>query len=189
MATKHEIRQARVQAILEAGEQVLLHKGMAGFGLRPVAAAAGLGLSHVQYYFRTPSDLLQALVEHYLTGWDERLSQCSDDLDMVVDAIVAGITDTPSCSLIAELWAVAGRDRVANAALGTFYDGYVARLAVVMGKADPRLSPSQAHTRARLVTAMLEGLWVLGRSGGASALPSRDHILLAVHAVAAAPIG
>lgn len=189
MATKHEIRQARVETILEAAEQVLLHKGMAGFGLRPVAAAAGLGLSHVQYYFRTPSDLLQALVERYLTGWDDRLSRCSDDLAMVVDAIVAGIAEAPSCSLIAELWAVAGRDTVANTALGKFYDGYVERLAAVLRRADTGLSPAQATARARLITALLEGLWVLGRSGGASALPSREHILQAVQAIAAAPIG
>ncbi|MBK0869755.1 TetR family transcriptional regulator [Saccharopolyspora sp. HNM0986] len=50
--------------ILEAALQVIAEEGFAAVSMRGVAAAAGVSLAQVQYYFRSKDELLAAAFEH-----------------------------------------------------------------------------------------------------------------------------
>ena len=58
--------QARRDQILEAATGLLLEQGHAGFSARGVADRAGLRLSHVQYYYPTPADIIGALLDLFI---------------------------------------------------------------------------------------------------------------------------
>ena len=58
------VRAAEREAqLLEAAKTVLVRDGYQALTLRTVAREAGIGLSTLQYVFRTRADLVQALVD------------------------------------------------------------------------------------------------------------------------------
>ena len=61
--------QARREQILAAATDVLLEEGYAGFSMRGVAARAGVGLSHVQYYFPEPALIVAALLDRFISQY------------------------------------------------------------------------------------------------------------------------
>jgi AcrR family transcriptional regulator len=56
-------RQRRGGHLLEAAREVIAGGGFAGVSMRSVAAAAGVSLAQVQYYFRSKDELLAAAFE------------------------------------------------------------------------------------------------------------------------------
>lgn len=153
MATKGE---ARREAILRAAERILVRDGAHGFRLRAVAAEAGIGLSHVQYYFSSIEALLAGVVESYLAEWDRRITEAGSDLHKVVDLILDNGASDDGCRLLKELWAMSSHDEYANAILTKFYRAYIERIAVLMG-------PAGEHAEA--VVALIDGMSVLRGCG------------------------
>lgn len=162
--------EARREAILAAATAVLARDGAHGFRLRAIAAEAGLGLSHVQYYFGSLEALLGALVDRYLAGWDARLGDVARDLSSAIDAVLDSQTQDESCRLLWELWAMSSRDPAADAALTRFYAAYLDRVADLAAAARPDLSPEMARDCAALIVALIEGLSILRGSGREAAL-------------------
>lgn len=157
--------EARREAILAAATMVLARDGAHGFRLRAVAAEAGLGLSHVQYYFTSLEALLSALVDRYLAGWDARLADTARDLHSAIDAVLDSQTQGEDCRLLWELWAMSSRDPAADAALTRFYAAYLDRVADLASAARPELAPQAARDCAVLIVALIEGLSILRGSG------------------------
>ncbi|MEV6977034.1 TetR family transcriptional regulator [Kitasatospora sp. NPDC093806] len=60
--------------MLDAAEEVLVTPGGAELTMRAVAAAAGVRLGHLQYYFPTHADLVAAVLERVLQRSAERLA-------------------------------------------------------------------------------------------------------------------
>jgi AcrR family transcriptional regulator len=177
--------EARRDAILAAATTVLARDGAHGFRLRAVAAEAGLGLSHVQYYFASLDALLGALVDRYLAQWDVRLSETAHDLPSAIDAVLDSQTQGDDCRLLWELWAMSSRDPAAGAALTRFYAAYVDRVAALASAARPGLAPETARDCAVLIVALVEGLSVLRGAGRETALAprARTQVLAAVDAL------
>ena len=153
--------EARRDAILEAATTLLARDGAHGFRLRAIAAEAGLRLSHVQYYFASLDDLLAALVDRYLAGWDSQLAETDPDLSSVIDAVLDGHTGSGDCRLLWELWAMSSRDPAANTALTRFYASYLERVASLALRAHPDLSPAAARDSAALIVSLMEGLSIV----------------------------
>jgi AcrR family transcriptional regulator len=165
--------EARREAILAAATTVLARDGAHGFRLRAVAVEAGLGLSHVQYYFSSLEALLGALVDRYLAGWDIRLGETAQDLPSAIDAVLDSQTQGSDCQLLWELWAMSSRDPAADAALTRFYVGYLDRVADLTTAARPDLAPEAARDGAVLIVALIEGLSILRGAGREAALAPR----------------
>lgn len=60
--------------ILKAARDVLIAEGSGAFSMRKVAAAAGLSLSNVQYYFKDRAELLDGILEGFVEGYRAYLS-------------------------------------------------------------------------------------------------------------------
>ncbi len=63
------------EQIVEAARLVLIREGSAGFSMRKVAHHAGMSLGHLQYYFPSRAELLDALlsadIEEYRRAFEE----------------------------------------------------------------------------------------------------------------------
>ncbi|MNX83394.1 transcriptional regulator BetI [compost metagenome] len=178
--------EARREAILAAATRVLAREGAHGFRLRGIAAEAGLGLSHVQYYFTSLDALLSALVDRYLADWDARLGETARDLPSAIDAVLDSQTQGEDCRLLWELWAMSSRDPAADAALTRFYAAYLDRVADLASAARPDLAPDTARDCAVLIVALIEGLSILRGAGREAALA--PHARTQVHAAVEALI-
>lgn len=178
MSGKGLLRRA---AILDAATAVLVEQGHGEFGLRAVATAAGLRLSHVQYYFPTLHTLLSALVVRILEDADARIRALpSAGAENLVSFLLAEQDDVAPCRLFWELWALAGRDAEANAALQDFYDGYIGRMAEAVAQDLPNCSPMECRTKAAMIVALVEGSSVLlGNGRGARLLPEGPALIKA----------
>tara|TARA_R110001592_G_scaffold240929_1_gene501177 strand:+ start:9740 stop:10378 length:639 start_codon:yes stop_codon:yes gene_type:complete len=64
---------ARVSDILGAAQTILANEGLANLTIRSVSEALGISVGNLVYYFPSKDDLLQALIEHVIEGYDEEL--------------------------------------------------------------------------------------------------------------------
>lgn len=69
----------RRDALVAAAVEVVDRQGPAGFSARAVAAAGGLPLAAVSYYFPRLEDLLSAAVEVVLRGWIDHGHTVAED--------------------------------------------------------------------------------------------------------------
>ncbi|MFF2950109.1 TetR family transcriptional regulator [Kitasatospora sp. NPDC057965] len=168
----------RREALLDAAEGVLVAEGGAELTMRAVAAAAGVRLGHLQYYFPTHADLVAAVLERVLRRSAERLAPLlapetaretdtapdTDTAAAVVVALLAEQEDARLVRLFAEVWALAARDAAVAGAVRQFYDGYREQVAAFLGRRRPGLSPAERQARAGVFVMLIEGA-SLFRSG------------------------
>ena len=180
----------RRNAIIQAALRVLMREGAHGFRMRAIATEAGIGLSHVQYYFKTIDLMLAAVVETHLQEWDVVMQDAPADLCGAVDFLLRKQIERDECQLLWELWALSGRDAAANDALVAFYQGYIDRVCMLI---EPLVPHDQRdlclRPRAALIVALLEGASILRGNGREQRLSINiaDHLAAAVRAIAISP--
>ncbi|MCF8590040.1 TetR/AcrR family transcriptional regulator [Gordonia liuliyuniae] len=69
----HKQTPAVRNGILEAAATTLLRDGVEAFTISRVAQEAGLSVGGLRYHFASKQDLLEALVDHAVVGFDEAL--------------------------------------------------------------------------------------------------------------------
>lgn len=172
-AGKSAAGRQRVALILTASKAVLVDGGYAEFTLRRVAGKAGLPLRHLQYYFRSKSDLLRALIEHicedYINRCDQRLAMEQDDpkerFIACIDFLIDDNRDPVSNTIFFELWALACHDSQANELVDRLYTYYRAYIARLIRELSPGLSNDAVSRRALQIVALIEGLTLfIGRN-------------------------
>ncbi|MFF2660584.1 TetR family transcriptional regulator [Kitasatospora sp. NPDC058032] len=165
---------------MDAAEGVLVAEGGAELTMRAVAAAAGVRLGHLQYYFPTHADLVAAVLERVLRRSAERLApllapdtdteadtdpiDTTDTTAAVVAALLAEQEDRRLVRLFTEVWALAARDAAVAGAVRRFYDGYREQVAAFLGRRRPGLSEAERQARAGVFVMLIEGA-SLFRSG------------------------
>ncbi|MBO1418311.1 TetR/AcrR family transcriptional regulator [Streptomyces sp. FH025] len=164
MSGKGEQRRAQ---LLDAAEELLVTVGGAELSMRSVAAAAGVRLGHLQYYFPTHADLVGAVLERVLSRSAERmeplLARSADDGELV-GALLAEQQDARLVRLFTELWALAARDEAMAAAVRGFYATYRDHVADFLACRRPLLSEEVRRARAQVFVMLVEGA-ALFRSG------------------------
>lgn len=162
---------ARRAAIIDSAAAILASEGHAALSLRAVAAATGIRLGNLQYYFATRADLVAALLDRQLDAALHRLGDILAppvDAGAVVDALLAEQCDRALVAIFYELWAMAAHDEAVAAAVRSFYRRYAELVAGVVVAACPAVGAEAARGRARAFVALLEGASLL-RSGVAGA--------------------
>lgn len=173
MAGRSAAGRQRVARILAASKVVLVDGGYAQFTVRRVATEAGLPLRHLQYYFRSKSDLLRALIEHicdeYIAQCDRLLAAERDDarerFNACIDYLIEDNRDPVSNTIFFELWALACHDAQANELVDQLYTYYRAYIARLIRELRPDLTNEAVARRALQIVAFLEGLTLfIGRN-------------------------
>ncbi|MGV9270863.1 TetR family transcriptional regulator [Kitasatospora sp. NPDC003701] len=199
--------QRRAQ-LLDAAEELLVTAGGTELSMRAVAAAAGVRLGHLQYYFPTHAALVAAVLERVLGRSAERLAPllaptgpaggpaggapgedgagdaggaadpAGATAEELVRALLAEQEDARLVRLFAELWALAARDEAVAASVRAFYTEYRAQVAAFLADRRPDLPEAVVQGRAQVFLMLIEGA-SLFRSGLAGVRePAADEELL-----------
>jgi AcrR family transcriptional regulator len=155
--------------VLRAARQVLIEAGYTQFSLRNVAAAAGMHLSNLQYYFRTRDALilrlLQYVEEQYERSYAEKFAALPPDpmprFVAMVDYLIADIHSAETRRFFIQLWALLdSTDRRARL-LNRLYSGHVRNLAAYIGDINPGLPKRVLQQRAAMIAAMIDGMMLM----------------------------
>jgi len=141
---------------------VLVNGGYSDLTLRRVAAAAGMPLRHLQYYFPTKNDLLRSLCEDICGDYIAKCDALSSRkhatprarFQTCIDFLIDDNRDPVSNTIFFELWALACHDDYANRMLDRLYlhyRGYISRL---IANLRPRLTRSEVESRAVQIVAL-----------------------------------
>ena len=94
--TQAERRETAERAILEAAEKIVAERGLEELSMNDVGEAAGYSRALPGHYFGSKSALIQALTDHILAGYAERMrsgSTPSQGLEMLCDVVGFCIDD------------------------------------------------------------------------------------------------
>lgn len=168
--TKGERRRAE---ILQLARAQLIAGGYDAFAMREVAAAAGTKIGHIQYYFPTRHDLLEALIrdefEANLAAVQTIIEQghtARSTLESIVRELVGlWLSDGAQVYIVMPFLAL-HEDRfrkLSEEIYGRFND----MLADVLAAADPDVPAKTIRMKARMITAVMDGgLFQAGSSPG-----------------------
>jgi AcrR family transcriptional regulator len=166
------------QAILEVAGDVFIDDGYAAFGLRRVAAAAGMSLSSLQYHFRSIDELLTATVRYLMDLYlnklvdiaEQQATTPEDRLRNMIEFSLAEIRQPRNARVTFEAWAVAQHHERAREILRVGYELYRDLFAQAIDKINPNLRPTELQARAMLVGAQIDGLMLYTFEGGPAVL-------------------
>ena len=151
----------------------MIDGGYAEFTIRRVADQAGMHFRHLQYYFKSKSDLLRVLIESVCESY---IQQCDTLLADVhsgprerflacIEFLIEDNREPASNTLFFELWALACHDEHVNRALDRLYTYYRTYISRLIGEMKPQLSKEDIARRAVQIVALIEGLTLfIGRN-------------------------
>lgn len=191
-ATKGELRRI---SLLDAAEHVLVTSGNANATMRNIAAESNVRIGHLQHYFPTRSDLMQAVLERVLQRSLAWMSETTGiDLEVggnapisrvktaqIIGSLMHQQNSPTTVRLYVEIWAMAASDAEIAAVLRDFYAHYAGYVEVIVNRAQPELEPEARQAKANSVVALLEGSAIV--SAGFAGLQSRatdDELLAAI---------
>ena len=169
--------------ILRAAIRLFIRAGGTGFTTRGVAKEAGLSLGAVQHFFRTRDQLVEAMLEQFLSEYRQTYDRLAAELPFTGEARLDGALDY----LVADAWRPDARRFFFNLYALSCHSPFVARLfnqvyahhrrriAGFIGAARPNLSEQQCYDFALEVAALLEGLMIY-TAPGARSVRSREHL-------------
>jgi AcrR family transcriptional regulator len=164
--------------IMEAATALLLEEGHGGFSVRGVAARAGIGLSHVQYYFPTPASIIGALLDQFIEQYArDVLGRFRDGvgpararLASALEFLLNDEAYRDQCSVfMAEVTAIAQRDAQIAASVTRYYDVYQSAVDSMARELNPALPASQRRRRVQQCVALIEGMAATRRYLGSDA--------------------
>jgi len=150
----------REEAIARAVLEVIARRGVAGCTHRAVAAAAGIPVGSVSYYFPTVDDLLEGALRRFADGEVARLQAVERELEAAgaspaeyIDALLSAVAGTGPLPQF-ELYLEAARRPGLRAVAGQCLDAYAGVAeAALRASGSPR--PAEG---ARLFVALADGL-------------------------------
>lgn len=159
----------RVKAILEGAKTVLTENGYTQFSLRNVANAAGVHLSHLQYYFPSRDALIIALVEYveqgYWSIYEERTKLLPSTpyprFLAILDFLIEDDQDTKTRRFFVQLWALLETTDDSGDLLARLYTANIETLATYIAEINPTLSHGARHQRATMIHAMIDGMMLM----------------------------
>jgi AcrR family transcriptional regulator len=157
---------SRREEILEAASALLLEDGYARFSARGVAARAGLRLSHVQYYFQNPAEMLAELLDRFVHRYSEEIrarfegpGSGEQRLHRALDFLLNDEAYRRDCGIfMLEVASFAARNEAIAAALARYYAVYLDGFVDMVKALNPALSPRERERRARQAVAFIEGM-------------------------------
>ncbi|WP_240506878.1 TetR/AcrR family transcriptional regulator [Thermoactinospora rubra] len=188
----------RRHALLDVAERILIDQGNARLSMRAVAAAAGVQLGHLQYYFPTRADLIHAVLTRALQRSLERLARVTHapadaplegDPTKLVMALLTEHADQRLTRLFTEIWALAARDDAIAAVTRAFYRDYIDHVASIIHRTVPGQSEHLYRARAETLVMLIEGaaLFRAGITGVRSEATDTHLAKTALHLLGADP--
>lgn len=167
--TRSRKGQGREDAVLQAARRVLVEDGYTQFSLRNVAAAAGMHLSNLQYYFPSRNTLIQALLKDVQSGYEKKYAEKFAALPQdpmprfvaMVEYLIEDIYSAETRRFFVQLWALLDSSDRQAGLLNALYSAHVATVAGYIGDINPTLPRRVLQQRAAMVAAMIDGMMLM----------------------------
>jgi len=144
----------KASEIVRHAKLVLVDQGADGFSIRKVAHAAGMSLGHLQHYFPTKSDLLNAMVKSLMKSFYRYFKHEVEPVPNPLDRLVASAEfildqgpDERMVPLLREFWSMATRDAAIADSLSDFYAQCQRFVAEMLTEASPELDSIEIKHR------------------------------------------
>jgi AcrR family transcriptional regulator len=164
---RHHSRVGKVtrEAILAAAVQVVTERGYARFSLPSVARQVGISHGNLNYYFPTRRVLLEALIDHLLVEYRDRLSMLRSpakslgaaSLGEFIDWLLDDAISSKTNRLFRELWAMANHYDFVARALNRIQDDAVRELVAIFGASAKGAEATKLRTAACLLVVVADG--------------------------------
>lgn len=159
--------------ILQIAGEVFVQQGFANFGLRAVAAKAGIRLASLQYYFPTNEALLESTVRNlmgsYLDDTMDILSQrnisAEHRLLNFINYNFSEISKNSTNLLFFEVWSVAQRHELVRDIVTDNYAKFLDAISELIAQLNPKLAGPVLRQRAALLIAQTEGIMLFTFKG------------------------
>jgi AcrR family transcriptional regulator len=156
------------EVILYAALQLLIEEGYRAMSMRRVAAASGMKLGNLNYYFATKEDLFRALVEGVISSYEHEFEAIvheeglspEDRLAAVCVLILEDIGTKKTTRFFPELWALSNYDAFVADRMHELYTRARVILNTIIAEVNPALPEEERETLALFMSASMEGLTV-----------------------------
>ncbi|NIB41618.1 helix-turn-helix transcriptional regulator [Pseudomaricurvus alkylphenolicus] len=157
-------RRAELMAV---ARDLLLNEGVDNVVLRQVAAAANVKLGHLQYYFPTRDDLLEALFCEAWEGDEATIHEgaSAEDLESIISNLLVGWAgDRGRIYLVLTLRSF--HDQRFYELKRRIYFKFYDEMVVLLKKIHPDRSRPELLRKAKIFTSLLDGAMFQMHSGG-----------------------
>ncbi|MCW3061331.1 MAG: putative transcriptional regulator, TetR family [Capsulimonas sp.] len=160
----------RRRELVSAAYRLIEEKGFEGLRVRDVAAAAGVNIATLHYYFPDKEDLIRGVIEHIVQEFisdnapivHNTQMSAADQMQAVIANLENRVRDHAGmCVVLNEITSRAHRDASIHETLVEMEAGWRAHLSALIaaGHADGSIPPStDAAVTASVLTAMIRGL-------------------------------
>jgi len=158
----------RVQDILHAARDIFIEEGHHSLSMRRVAARCGITVGNLSYYYPNKQallhDLCDAIIQGYVSDWDQVLADASlspeQQFETIVRSIMEDLKTKETTFFFPELWVLANHDPVAAEAMEFVYARERAVFVDLIGKINPSLSVDGRESLALFISSSIEGMTV-----------------------------
>jgi len=165
---KHKKGKRKAAFIVERAINVLTRDGYSRFSLRRAAQEADVTLGHIQYYFPTKQDLVEAMLiqvtTRYIDTFDRLIAEIAEaegppeeQLAAVLTYVIRDLTTPRTTVLFPELWSMANHEPAVQQYVEDMYATYRKSVADLIVRINPGLSPKQVRLLTVFITASIEG--------------------------------
>lgn len=156
------------ETILRAALNLLVEQGYRAMSMRKVAAACGMKLGNLTYYFPTKEDLSRELFDAVISSYEVEFDAIVHEegvspeqrLEEICTLILEDIRTKKTTRFFPEIWALSNHDPFVFERLHELYARARAPLHGIIEDINPSLSASQRETLALFISASMEGLTV-----------------------------
>lgn len=179
----------RVERILDAADRLLAEQGVEAMGTKQVAAAAGISIGSLYFWFPDKESIAEALALRYwseltdlVTGVAEaaETGELPDPVGEVLDALAAGFRSRPG---FLALWFGGLRTERLRDATRPYRDEVASCVERILVVREARVDPVVRRTVARMVVLLGDGIlreaFRLNRDGETAVLAEGGHVLRA----------
>ncbi|ONM48603.1 TetR/AcrR family transcriptional regulator [Nocardia donostiensis] len=176
----------RQTAIIQAVWQVIAEKGMSAVSMRNVAAAAGVSVGRIQYWFPSKDELLRASLEVMLTSAAQLHAAATERADdreklwqLIGQPIPRAETSSAGVSVFYQYVAAGTNHPILARMLTEAKDGAESEAARLLGRIAPGLSDPRTTARSLIATA--DGLTMRVLIGSLSAAEAEQALRIEVN--------
>lgn len=158
--------QERIVQILEAARDILIENGYAGLSMRKIAAAVGITIGNLHYYYPSKKDLIADLLDHviqaYLLEFDNVRREAGKSPEhqfvALISLIIEDLNTRETTNFFPELWAMANHDEMAAERMDELYRKARLDINDLVAQINPALSDDEREQVSLFISASMEGL-------------------------------
>lgn len=166
MATRELMVEKRRAQLIETACQCILEKGYRNFTLQDITDRLGLSKGSLYHHFETKEELLLAVLDHLIRGWDrvienklEGVEGAEEKLSALLEASFEIGRDGVSYQILVDFWGEMDHNQAFREANAAFYARYRSQVAEIIeeGIQEETFRPLDSSMAASMVLALIDG--------------------------------